>query len=163
MCCNYPTQAIIGVALLAALIVPPGVAHAARIGPAPLLSQFEEGYGIVAAGVVDSKRVTPPDKYPALYDVVFKIHEVAAQPLQGEVFAFKPGDSITIRLSAGYACQIEWDVGSALTKGKCYYLILRQKKDGTFEHSNGASALRGVSKFEASETQYCPFQLATFV
>ncbi len=98
MCYNYPTQAIYGMALLAAFIVPPGVAHAARMLPEPLLSQFEEGYGIAAAEVVDAKRVTPPDKYPALYDVVFKIHEVAAQPLQGEGFAFKPGDSIMIRL-----------------------------------------------------------------
>lgn len=152
MRCNYRTQAIIGVALLAAL--PSSVAYAARMGPAPLLSQFEEGYGIVAAAVVDAKRVTPPDKYPALYDVDLKIHEVAAQPLQGEVFKFNPGESITIRLTAGYACQIEWDVGSALTKGKCYYLVIRRKKDGTFEHAIGASALRGVSKFEASETQY---------
>src|SRR4051812_22019578 len=100
MCCNHPTQATIGVALLAALIVPPGVAYAGRLNSGPLLSQFEQGYGIVAAAVVDAKRVTAPDKYPTLYDVVFKIHEVAAQPLQGEAFAFNPGDSITIRLSA---------------------------------------------------------------
>jgi hypothetical protein len=122
--------------------------------PAPLLSQFEQGYGIVAAEVVDSKLTTPPDKYPALYDVAFKIHEVAAQPLHGEEFAFKSGDSITVRLSAGYGCQIEDGVDSVLARGKCYYLILRRKKDGTFEHPDGASALRGVAKIEASESQY---------
>jgi hypothetical protein len=154
MCGNHPTQAITGVAILAVLIVSPGVACAGRIGPAPLLSQFEEGYGSAAAEVVDAKLVTAPDKYPALYDVVFKIHEVAAQPLQGEVFALNQGDSITIRLSAGYACQVEWNVESALAKGKCYYLILRRKKDGTFEHADGASAVRTVARFEASETQY---------
>jgi hypothetical protein len=141
-------------ALLLALFVHCGVASAARFMPAPLLSQFEQGYGIVSAEVVDSKLTTPPKRYPALYDVVFKIHEVAAQPLQGEDFAFKSGDSITVRLSAGYACQIEDGVESVLAQGKCYYLILRRKKDGTFEHCDGASALRGVAKLDASETQY---------
>jgi hypothetical protein len=154
MCCTYPTPAIMGVTLVAALLVPPSVASAGRIVPGPLLSQVEEGYGIAAARVVDAKRATPPDKYPTLYDVVFQIHEIAAQPLKGEAFAFNPGDSITIRLSAGYACQIESDVGLALIKGHCYYLIIRQKKDGTFEHADGASALRGASGFEPSETQY---------
>src|SRR6202012_5426650 len=108
----------------------------------------------VAAEVVDAKRVTPQGAYPAFHDVVFKVHDVAAQPLQREAFALKPGDSITIRLSAGYACQIEWDVGSELFKGKCFYLVLRQKKDGSFEHSEGASALKRVAKIEASETQH---------
>jgi hypothetical protein len=60
MCCRCPLKAIIGGALLAVLFVHSGVAYAARMIPAPLLSQFEQGYGIVAAEVVDSKRVTPP-------------------------------------------------------------------------------------------------------
>ncbi len=151
---RYQVQAIIKAVLLAALIIPPGTAEAGRMLPAPLLLQFEQGYGVVAAEVGDAKLATPAGKYPALYDVVFKVHEVAAQPLQGEDFALKPGDSITIRLSAGYACQIESNVASPLTKGKCYYLILHQNKNGKFEHTCGASALRAVSKFEASESRY---------
>ena len=151
---SHKTQMIFGAALLAALIIPPGTADAGRMGPEPLLLQFEQGYGVVAAEVVDANRVTAAEKYPTLYDVAFRVHEVAAQPIQGKAFALKPGDSITIRLTAGYACQIEWDVASALTKGKCYYLILHQNKNRTFEHARGASALRAVSKFEASETQY---------
>lgn len=151
MRCDHLTRAIVGAVLL---VVAPSNAFGARIGPEPLLIQLEQGYGVVVAEVVDAKPVKFRGKYPALYDIEFKVHEVAAQPLQGEGFAFNPGDSVTIRLSAGYGCQIEGDVGSVLPNGTCCHLMLRRTGDGNFEHSKGASAVRSVAKWDASESEF---------
>ncbi len=154
MCRHYRVRTITLVLLVAILGVSAHPANAGRVGAAPLLSQFEMGYGVVAAQVVDAKRVTAEDEYPAIYDCSFKVYDVAAQPLTGEVFPLHSGDPLKIQLSAGYACQIEYDVESALAKGKRYYLIIRKGDDGKFEHAEGASALRAVEEFQDAENQY---------
>jgi hypothetical protein len=137
MGCKRRTRAIIAVSLVAVLSISARVVSAARGLPAPLLSQFEDGYGIVAAEVADAKPVPAEGQYYVMYDCTFKIHSVAAQPVKGDAFTLHSGDSVKIPLSAGYACQIEEDVKSALAKGNRYYLIIRKRSDGTFEHADG--------------------------
>jgi hypothetical protein len=131
-----------------------GVAHAARIAPSPVLTLLENGYGVVAAEVIDAKLVTTTKDYPAVYDIDFRIHQVAAQPVTDAPFRLLPGESLRIRATAGYACPIEDDPASVLAKGTRYYLILHRTADGVFRHAGGASALRPVSQFSASDDQF---------
>ncbi len=154
MCGQRRTRPIILVLLLATSSISARIANAGRKLSGPLLSQFEEGYGIVAAEVADAKLVNAESEDPATYRCTFKVHEVVAQPLDGKVFTLHSGDSIELRLSAGYACQIEDDPKSALAKGRRYYLVIRKNGDGQFEHADGASALRGVEKFDDFDTRY---------
>lgn len=141
---------------LAVLAVLHGGAHsvwAARIEPPSLLFLFQNGYGVVAGEVAESRCVTAARAYPAIYQSTFQVREVVAQPATGGPFALRTGDRIALRLTSGYACQIE-DGASLPSKGKLYYLIIRPAADGGFEHVDGASAVRSVEKFDTGEDEY---------
>ena len=127
--CQRRTRAIIIVLLVAAFSRFAPVAWAGRRLPDPVLSLFEQGYGIVVAEVADAKLVAADGDAPPAYDCydcTFKVHEIVAQPIKVEAFSFHRGDSIKIRIYAGYGCQIEGDPKTALDKGKLFYLTVRK-------------------------------------
>lgn len=139
-----------GFAMFLSAFGPAEWARAARFAPRPLLAQLEAGYGVVAAVVVKTSRVSAEGKYPGFDDVVFKIHAVPAQPVDAPPFPLRPGDEFTVRLSVGYACQIEQQ---SLEPGQKYFLILRHEKDGAYAHADGASAPRNVAAFTTADLE----------
>ena len=104
--CALPRAVWIALGLLCVLT---RVGDALRMGPDPMIQQFLQGYGIVAAEVVQADHVVldPKKRYPAYYDVTFRVREVVAPPIKGDPFPLKRGDTFVVRATMGYACAIE--------------------------------------------------------
>jgi len=134
------------------------------MGPEPLIVLLQQGYGIVAAEVVEARpvKVEGEHKYPYGYDVTFRVHQVIAQPVKGEPFALKPGERLVVQITVGYGCMIEhWGMpgikgggrnarrkGGPLAAGTRYYLTLeRDTTKQAWNHARGASVLRPVERF----------------
>ncbi len=131
------------------------IATAGRSVPAPLISQFDQGYGVVAAEAIEATLVPEQQAYTTTYATTFKVHEIVAQPVRGKAFSLQAGETLKINLTAGYACQIEiGDPKAELAHGRRYYLIVRQCDNGEFEHAPGASGLWPVQEFTAAENKY---------
>ncbi len=122
-------------------------ALAARVGPGPVLAQLAEGFGVIAAEVVRANAATVRGRFVDSYDVTFSVKEVFAQPIAGDAFPLKPGDTIELRLSAGYAAQLEWDVPKMLEARQKFILTVKRGVGGRHEHVNGASAPVAVKDF----------------
>ena len=145
------TRATCGALMLLWVLALSEPCSAGRFVPEPLLIQFESGYGIVAAQVVRTSKVSEGDKYPAFYDTTFKVVAVPAQPVEGDPFPLRAGDQITVRLSLGYACQIEEDADYSLAPGLKYFLALKHETAGTYKQVDGASSPRRVREFSKDE------------
>jgi hypothetical protein len=148
------TGMTIGVAFL--FFAVPGFSNAARIPPAPLLAQMEQGYGVIAA-IVEKATLVPPRKdYPTCFDVRFKVHALLAQPVTGDALPAKVGSTLELRVSVGYGCLVEmWgggkfakDEGRPLAVGKKFLLTVKyDKKTGEYEHAYGTGVAKLVADF----------------
>lgn len=136
--------------------------RAARIGPDPMINQFVEGYGIIAAEVIEAKQVVsdPKRDYPARYDVTFRVREVVGQPIQGKPFPLEPGGSFVVQVSVGYGCALEdfWDMmpsklgplrpGGPLVAGTTYYVTAKFDPDKkTYTLAPGSGVLKAKESF----------------
>jgi hypothetical protein len=135
--------------LLAASLAQP--AYAARQPPDPVLSQFDQGYGVVAAQVLEAEQC-PLDDH--VYGVKFRVRAVVARPTRRATpLRLAPGDTLHLALTAGYAAMLErgpYDgPESVLAAGSCYYLTIRPVGSWGFEHAPGAEAATRVESFDA--------------
>ena len=154
-------------------------AHAARVGPRPTLVLMDEGYGVLAAEVSRAEPSPEPrnaaEQYAITfrgsvwygdwnlfartfadeYDVTFRVRAVYAQPVAGGPFPVGPGDPIRVRLSAGYAAQVEWNLPHALAPGERFILTVKRVGGDRYKHADGASAAVGVEAFaDADRDRY---------
>src|SRR6185312_12625444 len=129
-------------------------ARAARILAEPLFCQFEDGYGVVAGEVAAASSVSKSGDHPQYIDVTSKVRSIVAQPTEGAPLVLRAGDPIKIRVSAGYACQVEDDPSDDFAAGRRYYLIVKHLHDNAYEHCDGASAMWRVERFTNSDRQF---------
>jgi hypothetical protein len=126
----------------------------ARGIPEPVLVQLEEGYGVVAAEVVQGKPLPPEENVPS-YAVTFKVKEVLADASGG--LGLKSGEELLVELTVGYAGMVEErgsdDHPDLFPKGAKFYLTIRKNEEGKFEHAMGASAARHVQSFAPDEAR----------
>ena len=104
----------VSLAVLVAASLSGAPAEGARRGAQPLILLFHEGYGIVAAEVVEASK--KQRRYPYRYRVTFLVHEIIAQPIKGA--AFPLGANQTLATLAGRI--ISW-----MTRGKKNNLLPR--------------------------------------
>jgi len=141
-------------------------AEARRVGAQPLILLFQDGYGIIAAEVLQASpvKVEGQHRYPYRYRVTFLVHEIIAQPVKGPAFPLTPKETLAVEITVGYACMIEdWGGREGLAGGKNatrkagplaagrrYYLTVRlDPATGTYTHAGGASILQPVKDFPA--------------
>jgi len=141
-------------------------AEAARVGPQPLILLFQDGYGIIAAEVLQASpvKVEGQHRYPYKYRVSFIVRQVVAEPVKGQAFPLSPNDTLVVEITVGYACMIEdWRgqvgrgggkkairKGGPLAPGRKYYLTVKcDPAKKTYTHASGASILQPVEDFAA--------------
>jgi hypothetical protein len=130
--------------------------QAARGIPAPLLIQLSNGWTVIAAEVVESRRkpgAEPNEDAP--YTTVLRVVRVLAAPKDvGRDLV--PGARITLDLSYGYAATVE-DYGGidpqtgtpdALKSGEKFYMSVKPIGAGRCQHAGGAGAAKWVRQFD---------------
>jgi hypothetical protein len=144
----YPTLlAIFGLITLAK------PARAARGTPDPVLKQFEDGYGMVAAEVISTPK-QPSDKKEAsvegTYDVKFRVVKVVAETVGAHPrLRLKADDEFDATVGVGYGEPVEQYDQSPFPKGARFYLTIRPSDPKTtFEHALGAGAALSVPRFD---------------
>lgn len=136
-------------------------ARAGRGGAEIILNQFAEGYGVVAAEVIESES-SPLEDDDRTFGVKCRVKSVIADTVRIHTrLKLKAGDTFFVVLTVGYGAQIEnWggtdrdgnvrpgdkDDGP-LDKGAKFYLTIRPADFGTFEHAHGSSAAIRVFDF----------------
>jgi hypothetical protein len=128
--------------LVAAALAP--AAWAGRGIPDPVLSQFADGYGFVAADVIESEQTPLAEDWVG---VKFKVVEVLADTVRlAPRLDLKPGDVIHMPLTFGYAAMLEHGPidgpDGVLAPGIRYYLTIRRVGKLGFQHAWGADAAR---------------------
>ena len=140
------------------------MAEAGRALPDPILKQFEDGYGVVAAEVVSvAKRPRNANRMnvDGAYIVNFRVAKLIAETILSHPrLNLKADESFSLPLDVGYARPVEefarFDANGSLPPGPVdpfpvgvrFYLTLRLTEGGAFEHARGADAALRVSKFD---------------
>ncbi|HET6250017.1 MAG TPA: hypothetical protein VFE47_20165 [Tepidisphaeraceae bacterium] len=77
---------------------------AGRHIPEPLIVQFQEGYGIIAADVDHVTAIKSEEPGYQEYDCTFVVRAIPAQPIESQkAFPAHIGDKVVVRLDVGYA------------------------------------------------------------
>jgi hypothetical protein len=152
---------------LATLALLAAMAPATRAGrgvPEPVLKQFEEGYGVVAAEKSPDSTERGSD---GTYGVTFRAIKVVGETVRIHPrLGLKAGDLFNMLIAVGYGRPVErfgeWDAnGNPLGEripfapGARFYLTIRPSNFGTFEHARGADAAIRVQRFDDnSDTRF---------
>lgn len=150
--------------VLTLLILMGSCASAAVAGrglPDPLMLQFAEGYGVVAAEVLSAEAPPFDERGDNTFGVKFRVVEVVADTVRlAPRLGLKTGDTFHVILTVGYGAIVERWGGTdgegrvlpgegqgPLDAGVRFYLKLRPQIMGGFEHALGADAAIRVDEF----------------
>ncbi len=141
--------------LLAALsvITPAQSAWGGRGTPDPLLKQFEDGYGVVAAEVIAAQKLPSDEKEKSLdgtYVVKCRVVKMVADTVGTHPrLGLKVDDKFDAMIGVGYGDPVEQYDQSPFPKGARFYLTIRPSDNQkTFEHASGAGAALSVPRFD---------------
>jgi hypothetical protein len=149
MCSTVQSRILVGIVQIITLLISPA-AFAGRSSPLPLLKQFSDGYGMVAAEVVSITPVGHEEPLQRSFEFVFKVKQIIAQPVVGGPFSFTPGDSLSLPLTVGYGSTIE----DSPKAGDLYFLTIKRSGAGSFEHADGSGAAHQMKPFTKSEAAF---------
>jgi hypothetical protein len=138
-------------AMACVLVVIATAAHAARMGPPPLVQSFDEGYGVLAVSLIEHRPTGEEEEFSG--DFHLKVEQVVAQPTSADAFDLKPGGQLVLRCSRGYGAEMErFTFGWPPKTGEKYIVVVRLV-DGRYQSVPGSGAVREVQAFDERELQ----------